>query len=317
VNIEEQELSDAIWAAIVEFDRDRPRAKQTENFVVGLSELGFCSERTRRMLAGIIPEPTDSLAALIGTAVGDYVEQAVQAMWPHAIRHAEVTAMLVSHQRVYNLTGHPDLIIPGEALVIDVKTTRGLETVRRSGPSTQQQYQRHGYALGAWEAGLLGEVPLDEVMVANVWLDRAADDAGCHVQMEPYSPAVLAEAADWLDEVVYAYLNEGVARKEPPRNMCEMVCGHFNTCRALDTDVEGLIADGPTLSAIEMYQEGLALERDGARLKDQAKPHLKGVSGSTGEYLLRWIHVNESLIPERVQKGYDRISFSRLKKEQT
>lgn len=310
---EEQELSDAVWAAIVEFDRDRPRAKQTENFVVGMSELGFCSERTRRMLAGIVPEPADSLAALIGTAVGDYVEQAVHVMWPTAIRHAEVITKLKSHERVYNLMGHPDLIVPDEALVIDVKTTRGLETVRRSGPSPQQQYQRHGYALGAWEAGLLGEGPLDEVMVANVWLDRAADDVGCHVQMEPYSPVVLAEAGEWLDEVVYAYLNDGVARKEPPRNMCEMVCGHFNTCRALDTDVEGLITDKATLSAVEMYQEGLSMERDGRRLKDQAKPRLQGVSGSTGEWLLRWVQVNESLVAEHTQKAYQRISFSRLK----
>lgn len=308
---QEQELSDAIWSAIVEFDRERPRAKQTENFVVGMSELGFCSERTRRMLAGIIPEPADSLPALIGTAVGDYVEQAIVQMWPDAIRHAEVITKLRTNDRVYNLMGHPDVILPG--LVIDVKTTRGLETVRRSGPSTQQQYQRHGYALGAWEAGLLGEGPLEEVMVANVWLDRAADDVGCHVQMEPYSPDVMFEASMWLDEVVYAYINGGEARKEPPRNMCEVVCGHFKTCRALDTDVEGLITDTETLDAVQLYQEGLALERDGRRLKDQAKPRLQGVTGSTGEWLLRWVHVNESLVAEHVQKAYSRISFSRLK----
>lgn len=311
----EAELADEIYSAVMEWDRERPRTQQSTNFVVGMSELGFCSERTRRMLAGITPDLTDSLPAFFGTAIGDYVEQALQQQWPEAERQIQVSTTLHGDLGSFTLTGHPDLLLPWG--VLDVKTSRGLEIAQRVGPSIQQQYQRHGYALGAWEAGHFGDLPLDEVRVANVWFDRAADDRECYVQMEPFSTEIMAQAAQWLDEVIYSYVHETDALKEPPRQMCEQVCGHFRTCRALDTDVEGLITDNETLAAVEMYREGLALEGEGKRLKDQAKPHLAGVNGSTGDWLIRWTYVNESLVPEYVRKGYSRINFSRLNKKGT
>lgn len=313
MNADEADLADLVDSAIIEFDRARPRSQQTSNFVVGMSELGFCSERTRRMLAGITPDPTDNLAAFVGTAIGDYVERAVFRAYPGVLRDAVVSTKLRTDQRTYTLTGHPDLVFPWG--IVDVKTTAGLAAVRRLGPSQQQQFQRHGYALGAHEAGFFTR-PLAEVQVANVWFDRSANENKCHVQMETYNPEVVAEAGRWLDEVVYAYINSDEAMKEPPRNMCERVCGHFRTCRALDTDVEGLIDDEPTLMAVEMYQEGLELERAGAALKEEARPMLKGVAGSTGEWLVRWVHVEGGPVAARIQEPYDRLSFSRLNKEQ-
>jgi hypothetical protein len=311
---DEAELADMVDSAIIEYDRERPRSKQTREFRVGMSELGFCSERTRRMLAGITPEPTDNLAAFIGTAIGDYVERAVFKAYPGVLRQVEVTTVLATDQRTYTLTGHPDLVFPWG--VVDVKTVNGLEAVRRTGPSTQQQYQRHGYALGAHAAGFLTR-PLHEVKVANVWFDRSAEDNKCHVQMETFDPEILSEAGRWLDDVVYAYLNDEPAQKEPPRNMCEVACGHFSTCRLFDTDVEGLITDEPTLTAIDMYREGLELEAEGARLKKEARPMLKGVSGSDGTWMVRWVHVEGgTVIPARTTKSYERLNFSRLKKEQ-
>lgn len=306
-----EQLAEQIYTAVIEADRERPRSKQTENFVVGISELGFCSERTRRMLAGITPDPTDSLEAFIGTAMGEHIEAAVQAKFPGVIRQAEVTVQLLGDQGTYNLTGHPDLLFPWG--VLDVKTTRGLEVVRRTGPSTQQQYQRHGYALGAWEAGLFGGLPLDEVQVANVWFDRAGDEKGCYVQIEPFSTEVIANAAAWLDEVVYNYLRGGDAPKEPPRAMCEVICGHFLDCRAGDTDVEGLITEPRYLAAVEMYREGLALEKDGRMLKEQGRANLLGVNGSTGAFAVRWVQVNESIVPESKRRAHQKLSISKLK----
>lgn len=309
--IDPDELADQIYEAILEADRERPRSKQTENFVVGISELGFCSERTRRMLAGIRPDVADSIEAFIGTALGDHIESAIEKRWPEAIRQAEVTTQLHGDQGTYNLTGHPDLLFPWG--VLDVKTTRGLDVVRRTGPSTQQQYQRHGYALGAWEAGYFGEVPLDEVQVANVWFDRAGDDKGCYVQMEPFSGEKIAEAGAWLDEVVYAYLRGEQARKEPPRAMCEAICGHFLDCRALDSDVEGLITEPRYLAAVSMYREGLALEKDGRMLKEQGRANLSGVNGSTGEFAVRWVQVNESIVPEQKRRAHQKLSITKQK----
>src|SRR5262245_2273744 len=306
------ELATTVYDAIKQFDREKPRSKQTENFVVGISELGFCSERTRRMLAGITPEPTDNIAAFIGTAIGDYIEQAVCHRFPDAQRQVEISTQLHGDQGTYTLMGPPDLLFPGWG-ILDVKTTHGLEIVRRTGPNQQQQFQRHCYALGAWNAGLFPGLELDELQVANVWFDRAGDDKSCHVQIEPFSAEQVERAAYWLDEVVYAYVRGGEAQKEPPRTLCENYCGHFKDCRAGDTDAEGLITYPVYLSAVEMYREATELEREGRQLKAQAKAHLRGVQGSTGAFAVRWVHVNETVIPEQHRDGYDRLSISRLR----
>jgi hypothetical protein len=307
-----EELAAQVYQAILAYDREKPRSKQTEDFVVGVSELGFCSERTRRMLAGIVPEPTDTIAAFIGTAIGDYIERAVVSQFPgNIIRQAEVSCELDGDQGTYTLTGHPDLLFDWG--VLDVKTTRGLEIVRRTGPSQQQQFQRHCYALGAHRQGLFGDLPLEDVQVANVWFDRAGEDKACHVQMEPFSPEQIARAAAWLDEVVYAYARGGPAMKEPPRTLCENYCGHFRDCRMLDTDVVGLLTDPKHLAAVEMYREGSELEKDGRLLKNQARANLFGVSGTTSTHALRWVWVNETVIPESHRDGYFKMSLSKIR----
>jgi hypothetical protein len=188
-----------------------------------------------------------------------------------------------------------------------MKTDFGLDSVRRSGPSDQQQYQRHCYAKAAHEAGLFEGYSLDEVLVANVWIDRGAVDKDLHVDLEPYDPEWVRKAGIWLDDVVYAYVNEQEARKEPPREMCRVVCGFFSTCRAYDSDVEGLLTAPEVIDAAAMYREGLDLEKAGKRLKDQAKVHLVGMEGYTRDFQIRWTHVNESIIPEQHRRAYDKI----------
>ena len=172
------------------------------------------------MLKRMQPEDTDMLAAAIGTAVGDYVEKAVvahgTAEW---IAQPEVTVVLRGDGGTYHVMGHPDLIDPA-GLVVDVKTHRGLSGPERTGPTQQQQFQRHCYAAGAHAAGLFGDLPLEEVRVANVWFDRAADDKRAYCHMEPFSHEIVQQATWWLDDCIYAFVNNTEARKEPPRAMC-------------------------------------------------------------------------------------------------
>jgi hypothetical protein len=220
-----------------------------------------------------------------------------------------VVVGLTGDRGTYQVQGHPDLIV--DNLVIDVKTARGLDIARRKGPSRQQQYQRHCYALGAWTAGLLKADSLDDVKVANVFIDRAAEQREFHVHMEPYNPQIVEEAAWWLDDVIYAYVNNEEARKEPPRELCEKACGFYATCRALDTDVEGLLGEDAKV-AVGLYNEGTALEREAKRLKIQAKAHLDGVTGSTGEYSVRWVHVNESEVAF-TRDAYERLDIRKMK----
>lgn len=310
---DEQQLAESFYSAIQYKSNYSERSQQSADFRIGMSDLGWCSELVRRMLAGI-PEPeTDKVTAFIGTALGDHIEQAWVDRHPDAIRQATVSVEFKGDHGTYVVSGHPDLILPNEGILIDVKTKRGLAVVERTGPSTQQQYQRHGYALGAWTQGLFGDLPLDEVRVANVWMDRAGDEHRVHVQMEPFDQRIVDEAGEWVDEVVYAYLHNEEARKEPPREMCAKVCGHFSTCRGLETDVSGLLTDRDTLTAIDIYTEGARLEREGKKLKDQAKANLTGMTGSTGTFNLRWTWVNESEVPAFTRSGYYRLDLKPIK----
>ena len=302
----EQALADEVYEAIMRSSLDSTRSQQAKEFRVGVSDLGYCSERTRRMLTQEVPEDTDVLAAFIGTAIGDHVERACLAIWPDAIGQQSVTCVLHGDQGDYNVNGHPDLI-RRRGLVIDFKTARGLEIVSRKGPDSQQQFQRHCYAKGCFDGGLFDDdVTLDDVWVANVWIDRAADDKRVHVHMEKYDPLIVQAAAEWLDDVIYAYIHDQEARKEPPREVCYATCGYYGTCRALDTDVSGLLTDPTVVTAAEVYREGLDLVRAGERLKDQGKANLTGVSGSTGKFSVRWVHVNGSSV------AYDRAPYERL-----
>jgi hypothetical protein len=315
MNDDEKRIAEAVYGAIQDTSRYSERSQQAAEFRVGVSDLGFCSERVRRMLDQQEPEHTDVLKAWIGTALGDYMEQAMLRVWPHGIRQSEVSIVLQGEERVYTLTGHPDFIVPDEGILIDAKTDYGLSSVAKTGPNQQQQFQRHCYAKAAWLMGMFAEgIALEDVRVANVWLDRAGIDQGLHVQMEKYDEDLVTQAGLWLDDVVYAYLQGEEARKEPPRDMCAVICGFFPVCRAYDTDVEGLLTDKDVLTHVDMYREGLDLEKQGKRLKDQAKQHLVGVTGSTGEFMVRWTHINDTEVPATTRRGYDKLEVRALPK---
>jgi hypothetical protein len=310
MNSEEQELADQMYEAVQASSNYSERSQQSADFRIGISDLGFCSEKVRRMLAGI-PEPvTDKTAAFVGTALGDHIEKAYLAVHPEMIAQAEVSLTLDGDGGKYTLTGHPDIIDP-RGRIVDIKTTRGLSIVRRNGPSQQQQFQRHCYALAAFD-WFDDDVTLDDVMVANVWFDRAADETRPFVHMEHFDPQVVAQAGMFVDDLVYAYLHEEAARKEPPREVCAKTCGHFADCRALDTDVEGLLTDPDILTAIDLHREGIALEREGRKLKDQAKAALIDVAGSTGKMTVRWVHVGGAHV-EFDRKPSDRLEIREMK----
>ena len=303
---EEHALAEQMYEAIQEASNYSERSQQSADFRIGISDLGFCSEKVRRMLAGIAEPVTDKTAAFIGTALGDHIEQAYCAVYPKAIRQAEVSLSLKGDGGDYTLVGHPDIIDP-RGVIVDIKTTRGLSIVRRNGPSQQQQFQRHCYALAAFEH-YDPDITVADVKVANVWFDRAGDETYPYVHMEPFSPEVVAQAGMFIDDLVYAYLHDEAARKEPPREVCAKVCGHFKDCRALDTDVEGLLTAPDIITAVDLYREGIALEKQGRKLKDQAKAALIDVSGSTGKFAVRWVHVNGAHV-EFDRKPSDRLDI--------
>lgn len=310
----EQDLADRIYAAIQSYTNTSERSLQAADYKAGVSDLGYCSERLRRMLNRETPGETDMLKAFIGTALGDHLEQAVAERFDDALIQSEIVCPLVGDRgNVYEVGGHPDIILQRDGILLDGKSAYGLQLARRVGPDQQKQFQRHCYAKGAWLAGFFGDRPLDEVLVGNVWIDRAGKEQGLHVDLEPYDEMVVEMAARWLDDVVYAFLAGEEARKEPAREVCFATCGFAPECRGMETDVTGLLTDDTVLAAVEMYREGLEAEKAGRLLKEEAKPALDGIEGSTGKFTVRWIHVNEVEVPATTRRAHKRLDIRKVK----
>jgi hypothetical protein len=193
-------------------------------------------------------------------------------------------------------------------------TDFGLSAIERDGPSFQQQFQRHAYGLAAFEAGHFPDLALEDVMVGNFWLDRGAVEKRVHVQFESFNPEIIDRGIDELESVVYAYLNEEEAEKRPPREVCRVTCGYFAKCREWETDVSGLLDDPDAVSAILAYVEGRNLTTRGDKLKREAKAKLDGISGSTGEWLLRQTWTNPTEVPASKRKGHYRIDIKPVRK---
>jgi hypothetical protein len=291
----EQRIAHEVRDAVNLFSTTSERAEQDQQFIVGPSAIGFCSERLRRQLDRQVP--TDEVEwnkAFIGTALGDYLEQAWFKANPSLMIQSEFWVELEGDTRTYRVPAHADVIDPENAAVWDFKAKDGLEYVRRQEVADQgYRFQRHIYALGAWQSGFFSTAQApEEIVVGNIYYDRSGKEPYPHVESEKFSWEVIREAVWWLDEVVEAFLAGEEATKEPPREMCAKTCGFFEHCRGYDTDVEGVIRDPKYLTAIEMYLEGGEMERDGKKLKRQAQIILNGVEGHTPTHSLRWTTVN-------------------------
>lgn len=314
----EESYSEKFYAATMNWSNRTERSLQDQDAIIGVSSLGHCSEKVRRMLMkepASSPQP-DKLAAFVGTWLGAGVEQAILAEWPESILQSEIEVTLDTDQGTFVIGGHPDLILPNEGILLDVKTVDKLASVTSYSlfeDNQQKKFQRHMYGLGAWENGSFGEIELEDVLVGNLWIDRSGQDHHFHLRLEPFNPDVIAAAGDWLSTVVYSFKMGVEAPKEPPRHFCESWCEFYANCRALDTDAEGIIEDPIALQAISLYQEGGRMEREGKKMKDQAKTELVGVQGSNGEVVLRWVEVGATEVPAFTRRGYSKPSFSKIK----
>lgn len=309
VNEEEALLAAQLYRAIQDYANDSERTQQSKGFVLGVSDLGTCQERTRRALAEITEPDRDVLESFLGTAVGKDVEAAIARAFPEVYTQSTVTVHLEGDGGLYTLTGHPDVIFPWG--IMDGKTTDGLEIPKRNGSNRQQKFQRHLYALGAANGGYFS-VPLEEAKVGNMWIDRSGRTKELFVELEPFDPQVVDEATMWLDEAVYAFRNGQVGQKEPPREWCARACGHFEDCRLYDTDVTGISYDPELMTAVELHREGKAMEKEGKRMADEANAALRGFTGYVPGFQVRWTHINPSDVAY-TRDGYDRLNIQPLK----
>ena len=156
---------------------------------IGVSDIGHCREYTRRMIVGedFTDEQDDYLAAFVGTAVGDKVEDVIIARAGGA-KQMEVTVQLeIGEGYILNLVGHPDLVFPlkpiqgtllpeGSEAITNVlyegKTKDGLGVVKRSGAQTNHKYQATLYARALIDMGVLDE----NATLVLAYIDRSGSD---------------------------------------------------------------------------------------------------------------------------------------------
>lgn len=289
------------------------RSRQSSTNILGVSDIGNCHEYVRRMVLDEEPSQEShryDLAAMVGTAIGDHMENAAIAAHPDEgwVKQAEVIVKLQVRGFEFNIPGHPDLYRRTD--LIDFKSKNGLGVIRRTGPSDQERFQRALYTKALIEAGQMDE----DCWMHNIYLDRSGDEVKPVVWSAKFSWAEVEEATAWLDDVIYAIQQGEEAQRDPSREWCWACCPFAPKCRGLDdSDVEGRIDDPIALQAIEMYNEAAAAKKLLDKDMRSAQSVLRGLEGVTDSHKLRWISVNDTEVPSHTRAGYMRMDLRPLR----
>jgi hypothetical protein len=317
-------LKQHVDGALDLWSKDRPRHAQTLSKTVGASDIGGCREYVRRLIAGVeFSDEQSTWAADMGTAAHLIIDEAIGNAFGAGLALSDqrfihygdgddpVVAQLPSG---FTIPGHPDGCYPDLGLVPDWKTKNGLATIRRTGPSEQNWWQVHLYALGLWQDGVFGDRPLSEVIVSLVYFDRSGKDDNHVVFAEPFDETKIIAIDQWLEDPIYAVKVGEVAMKDKPVTWCEAACPYFTDCRTEDIQVEGgLITDPVLVDMLRQYLDAHDAEKEAKQLKAEAKNELEGVAGSSGEATIKWTRINESEIAASYRAPYDRINIRRIK----
>lgn len=272
---------------------------------IGASSFG-CREEIRRILTHC--EPTDSpdkMAALIGGYIDAGVKQARKAANPDLIVDAELPLTLyplVAGKDGFTFPVHPDEIDPAEPSVTDGKTKAGLEAIRRGLADDRYRWQRHLQGLAAIQNGL---VPEDGLTVRNVFIDRSGRDPEVHVEQEPFSRDVIAEATEFLNDALYAAKYNEEASKDRHREWCFAYCQFASSCRAGEIQHEPITDDrlAAMVDALgEARTEKKRLEQLISELINGDIP-LAGLTGYTERFAItsKWINSEKQRPHYRVE----------------
>lgn len=316
-----QKIKELLLHAVNEFHVNSSRTKQARSGILGPSDIGFC--RQKAALVTKQTQPTDSpptlWSAYVGTAIHAALEAAIKAAYPDwlcgSIDNITTTATLPSGAKI---SGHPDLVVPSANAVLDIKTVDGFEWIRRSGTSQSHKYQRHLYALGLIQDGILDDTkPITKpVLVGNLYFDRSGKEAEPLVLVEDMDPLLTNEIDSWVTDVTYAVTHGEDASRDVAPAVCEKICEFFTVCRgSLEVrDGQERITDPDLVNAIDMYVDGRDMEKRGLAMKKQAAAMLSGINGSTEQYQIRWVHVNATTVPSSERSAYDRLDIVRARR---
>lgn len=305
----------AISAALTAFMDNSARSQQAAAGRLGPSDIGFCRQKAALMTRGIdATDSTPKMAAAMGTAWHNYAEAAIKAMFPKwllgSIDNIRVTATLPSGAEI---SGHPDIVIPDENTVLDIKTVDGFAWIEREGTSQSHRYQRHLYALGCIAAGYFDRTK--PVYVGNVYFDRSGKDERVLVKIEELDPTLTDEIDSWVQDVIYAVKHNEDASRDIPAPVCERICDFYTACRGGLPVHEGgeLITDSEMLAAVDMYVEARDMVKTGEQMKKEASARLFGVNGTTGKFDIRWVEVQPTTVESFQKAGYSRLDVRKTR----
>lgn len=316
MNQRDDKIKELITTALSDYMNKSPRSVQSAEGILGPSDIGFCRQKAKLMIEGV-PQTDDppKWAAAVGTALHNYIEAAIKKSHPDwlcgSIDEIEVTATLPSGVEV---KGHPDIVVPSSNAVLDIKTVDGYEWIKRSGTSQQHKYQRHLYAMGLLQAGILDESK--PVLVGNIYFDRSGKQSEPLVLVEEMDVTLTNEIDSWIQDVIYAVKHNEDASRDVPSPVCEKICSHFTACRGGLGIEEGtvMIQDQELLSAVDMYVEGRDMAKKAEQMKKEAQSMLNGINGSTGTYQVRWVDVAPTTVDSFEKVGYSRMDIRKVRK---
>jgi hypothetical protein len=221
-----------------------------------------------------------------------------------------VTATLPSGAEI---SGHPDIVIPEDNTVLDIKTKDGLQWVLREGASQSNKFQRHLYVLGCIAAGLLDDSK--PIYVGNAWIDRSGKDERVITDTAEWDPTLTDEIDNWVTDVTYAVANGEDASRDIPSAVCEKICSHFTACRGglAVNDGADQIVDTELVSAVDMYVEARNMEKTAKQMKDEASALLSGINGTTNTHQVRWVEVQPTKVESFDKKGYMRLDIRKVR----
>lgn len=197
--------------ALIENDKARERSQQTE---LGASSVYGCRRQAWNIIRQVpkTNHDTESLAAMIGTAVHATIADAMKA--------ADVFGddfIIEQGFSTPDLKGHCDLFIKSTGTVIDWKTTTKKNLSKFPTDQQKMQVQLYGYLIE--EAGH---------MVHSVTLVAIARDGGMKdikVHEEPYSREEALKGIQWIKDI-----QNTVFPPEPerPKQFCKFYCEWYD-----------------------------------------------------------------------------------------
>ena len=299
------DIAALVSTALKAHSDSRPRSIQSAEGRLGPSDIGWCRNKAALMTKGV--EKTDSrttAAADIGTAIHEYVFTALRPIFPKwIVEDVRVTATLPCGAAI---SGSPDIVIPEWNMILDLKTVDGFEKVHRFGVSQNHRFQRHLYALGAIEAGLLDDTKT--VYVGNIYVDRSGQESEPLVLVDEMDPLLTEEIDRWVSDVIYAVQHDEDASRDIAAPVCESICEFYSVCRGDLPVSENDFIDTPDIrDAVTMYVEGRDMEARAKKMKDQSKAVLTGLNGIAAGFQIRTTEIPESEVP-----GFTRRASKRL-----